>query len=177
MIKPCAHTASQEYILEYNGEALLQWRNLNYSYPDLYLKDMNASLKPLGYEINDKTHRVGVQLKTTSYRFNKKVGKMNTQTRKKTISTSWFKVTVREDELSLIPENAINKMEDEVKELQDKLNQRDESLKQQSAQVLELLEEVLRIKEENDSFKKDFKNKGKQIQQVQYRQKKKDSTT
>jgi len=46
VIRPSAHATCHDYVVEYNGEALWQWRNLKPSYPAIYLNAMNESLRP-----------------------------------------------------------------------------------------------------------------------------------
>ena len=160
-------------MVEYNGEALWQWRNIEY-HPVNYINALNETLKSIGYAICPTAHRIGEQLRTSTYRLHNRVKKMNTKKRKDTISGSWFYFSVTEEEMVGVPEDVIRKREWELAKLEKECAEKNEKFEEQSTKVLELLKEAIIIQNENEILKKkrkDMENKGKKISDVQDRQK------
>ncbi|KAK3754664.1 hypothetical protein QZH41_009114 [Actinostola sp. cb2023] len=56
----------KHYMVEYNGEALWQWRNIEY-HPVNYINALNETLKSIGYAICPTAHRIGEQLRTRNH--------------------------------------------------------------------------------------------------------------
>lgn len=115
----------KHYMVEYNGEALWQWRNIEY-HPVNYINALNETLKSIGYAICPTAHRIGEQLRTSTYRLHNRVKKMNTKKRKDTISGSWFYFSVTEEEMVGVPEDVIRKREWELAKLEKECAEKNE---------------------------------------------------
>lgn len=169
VIPPSVASTDRSFSVEITGEAFWIWRDLKTD-PQNYYKALNASLKPLGYQISDNaevTTRIGTRISVETRYLHSKVSEEKNPKRRKAIPGSFLrKITIEESSIIQLPSQDIQHLKKQISELEQKLDE-------QASEVFELLKDAMRQKNEMKKLEeatKGLKNPGKPVHEVGERQ-------
>lgn len=115
VIPPSVKRTGSYFVVEYSAGFLWKCRETK-TVPSQYLEAFNDALSPLGYAISLSAERIGkiLILITKTCQFHKKVMKLNTKKRQKSINAAWFSLNVMESEMEQTSETVIASHENKI---------------------------------------------------------------